>query len=353
VNIRQATTQYEAWLGRQIRLLQPDLRLKHDWMRADPFLFLRATFYRWAQVWPETCAKFSGGPRLLSVGDLHVENFGTWRDAEGRLVWGVNDYDEAHPLPYTNDLIRLATSAFLAVKELDVSPENAAAEILRGYQDAVKAGGAPYVLVDRGTPLRAMVRHRLRKPEKFWKKLRDLAPLKTRLPSTVLPAIRSILPDPKIQLRFAHRIAGLGSLGRERYTGLGAWLGGWIAREAKPWALSGCLFADGKSAGPLFIADLVRHSVHAHDPYWRINGPWIVRRLSPDCFRLELSHLPEERHELKLLYSMGWETANMHLGSGQGPALQRDLKRQPPRWLFQAATLMRDQVLADWRDWRR
>jgi hypothetical protein len=353
MNIRQATTQYEAWLGRQIRLLKDDLRLKHERMREDSFLFFRATFYRWAQVLPEACPKFRDGPRVPSVGDLHVENFGTWRDAEGRLVWGVNDFDEAHPLPYTNDLIRLATSSFLAVKELDVSPERASAEILRGYQDALKAGGAPYVLVDRSTPLRAMVRHRLRKPQRFWKKFREMAPLKTRLPSSVLPAIRSILPDQEIQLRFAHRIAGLGSLGRERYTGLGAWQGGWVAREAKPCALSACLFAEGKSDGQLFIEDTVRHAVRAHDPYWKMQGAWIVRRLSPDCFRLELSHLPEERDERKLLYSMGWETANIHLGSGQGAAVRNALKLQPPRWLFQAASLMREQVLNDWRDWRR
>jgi hypothetical protein len=26
-------------------------------------------------------------PRVLGVGDIHLENFGTWRDAEGRMVW--------------------------------------------------------------------------------------------------------------------------------------------------------------------------------------------------------------------------------------------------------------------------
>ena len=51
---------------------------------------------------------------MLAVGDMHVENFGTWRDAEGRLVWGVNDFDEAAKMPYTIDLVRLAASAMLA-----------------------------------------------------------------------------------------------------------------------------------------------------------------------------------------------------------------------------------------------
>ena len=81
-------------------------------MAQDALSFLCATFYRWAQLFPALCAKLARAPKVLGIGDLHVENYGTWRDAEGRLVWGINDFDEACPLPYTNDLVRLATSAF-------------------------------------------------------------------------------------------------------------------------------------------------------------------------------------------------------------------------------------------------
>ena len=52
-------------------------------------------------------------PKVLAVGDLHIENFGTWRDSEGRLVWGVNDFDETWRLPYTQDLVRLTTSTLI------------------------------------------------------------------------------------------------------------------------------------------------------------------------------------------------------------------------------------------------
>ncbi|HEY3857200.1 MAG TPA: DUF2252 family protein [Verrucomicrobiae bacterium] len=352
MNIRLATTHYEAWLAAQIPLLPGDLRLKHQRMREDPFLFLRATFYRWAQVWQEVCGKFASGPEVLSVGDLHVENFGTWRDAEGRLIWGVNDYDESHPLPYTNDLIRLATSARLACKELDIPHKRAADEILRGYEASLKAGGEPFALVDHDTPLREMVRHRLKSPQNFWNKLANLPKVKQPLKKDVLDPIRTILPDEKIRLRFGHRIAGLGSLGRERFTGLARWQGGNIAREAKPSALSACLFAEGKISGPLYIVDILRRAVRAHDPYWKIHGNWLARRLSPDCFRLELTHLPKQRDELTLLYSMGWETANIHLGSGKGAAILRDLRQKPNRWLYKAATLMEQQVTEDWDEWR-
>src|SRR5579871_1093792 len=100
MDIVEATQSFESWLARHTSLLPQDLRLKHTAMRDDLFAFLRATYYRWAQVWPEACSDFARDITVLAVGDLHVENFGTWRDADARLVWGINDFDECHPLPF-------------------------------------------------------------------------------------------------------------------------------------------------------------------------------------------------------------------------------------------------------------
>jgi Uncharacterized protein conserved in bacteria (DUF2252) len=108
---------YEDWLRRQVDVVEADLHLKHRQMASSPFIFLRATFYRWGPLWRETCPDLVQTPRVLAVGDLHVENFGTWRDKEGRLVWGVNDFDEVARMPYAVDLVRLVTSAILAQNE--------------------------------------------------------------------------------------------------------------------------------------------------------------------------------------------------------------------------------------------
>ncbi len=81
----QATSDYESWLGRHLKLIPADVKTKHEAMREGLFPFFRATFYRWAQLWPDVCKELCPAPEALSVGDLHVENFGTWRDAEGRL----------------------------------------------------------------------------------------------------------------------------------------------------------------------------------------------------------------------------------------------------------------------------
>jgi uncharacterized protein (DUF2252 family) len=80
VDIRRATRLYERWLGQHVELVRPDLAHKHEMMAAGAFQFFRATFYRWMQLWPEACPNLAGAPVVLSVGDLHVENFGTWRD---------------------------------------------------------------------------------------------------------------------------------------------------------------------------------------------------------------------------------------------------------------------------------
>ena len=112
-------------------------------MAQSEFSFFRATFYRWLQIWPEICSDLQRAPRVLAVGDLHVENFGTWRDSDGRLVWGINDFDEANYFPYAIDLVRLATSALLAAREshLAVNAREAANAILEGYRAAMKQAG--------------------------------------------------------------------------------------------------------------------------------------------------------------------------------------------------------------------
>jgi uncharacterized protein (DUF2252 family) len=92
------------------KVVESELTAKHAQMRSDPFLFFRGTYYRWTQLWPEICFDLQKAPVVLGVGDLHVGSFGTWRDREGRLSWGVDDFDDAYPLPYTNDLVRLAAS---------------------------------------------------------------------------------------------------------------------------------------------------------------------------------------------------------------------------------------------------
>ena len=166
-HIGECTKSYEKWLASCIPLIPEDLRLKHAEMKKSLFPFMRATFYRWAEVWPQVCRDLTSAPEALSVGDLHIENFGTWRDAEGRLIWGVNDFDEACPLPYTLDLTRLVASANMAIdaNNIALDRKSACEVVLAGYRKGLLAGGRPFVLAENHAALREMARHRLAQPE--------------------------------------------------------------------------------------------------------------------------------------------------------------------------------------------
>src|SRR5450432_414630 len=356
MNIVQATREYESWLGQYVQLVPSQLRMKHDSMRQSAFSFLRATCYRWEQILPEICSQLATAPLVLAVGGLHVENFGTWRDVEGRLVWGINDFDEAAPQPYANDLVRLVTSALLAAKEefLAVNQTAVADSVLEGYRDGLQAAGKPFLLGDKNKRLSQMAQGEKREPAVFWQKIDSLQTLR-RIPKPALRAVLCLLPETQLKLKFARRICGLGSLGRQRFVALSEWRGGRLAREAKATAPSASVWAGHANPGmSLQYQRILDQAVRSPDPFVRVEGNWLVRRLSPDCARIQLSDLPVKRDERRLLYCMGWETANIHLGSSKAKSgVVADLRKRRPGWLLKASREMLQAVLEDWKQWRR
>jgi hypothetical protein len=354
-NIFEATRAYENWLASHLRILKSDLRLKHRHMAEDPFSFLRATFYRWMQLFPVLCPKTNKGCVVQAVGDLHVANFGTWRDAEGRLIWGINDFDEAFPLPYTLDLVRLATSASIAIKmgHLSCSSIGACEAILDGYSEALKSGGEPFVLSEKHPLLRDTATSRLRDPKIFWDKFAALPTIRS-VPAKVISILKRAMPEPSVPFRVAHRQAGLGSLGRERFTAIADWCGGKIAREAKPLLPSACAWAANSTIKETYYSRIVASAIRAPDPFLCLTGGWVLRRLSPYCSRIELTQLPRTRDAEKLFRAMGWELANVHLGSKRAiAAVRRDLSQRKSNWLCRATDLMTEATLKDWKEWRK
>ena len=357
MDIIKATKASDAWLAGSVPLIDADLRFKHQRMAQSPFPFLRATFYRWVQLWPHVCPELANAPAVLGVGDLHVENFGTWRDSEGRLVWGVNDFDEVAPMPYTNDLVRLAVSAKLAIREdgLSCDPTDACDAILAGYREGLGKGGAPFVLAEQHRWLRDLAASGLRDPTIYWQKFNQLPTLRVGVPATIKAALSQALPERRLPFRVVHRRAGLGSLGRRRFTALAEWRGGAIAREAKELVVSAWHWEE-KSQGDakVLYQRAIDQAVRVPDPFVKVNGHWLIRRLAPDCSRIQLGSLPKTRDELKLLHAMGWETANIHLGTkAAGGRVLKDLNQRPGKWLRRAAEAMAKATLEDWKAWAK
>ncbi|NEE43166.1 DUF2252 domain-containing protein, partial [Streptomyces sp. SID8455] len=92
-------------------------RVKFRKMAGSAFAFYRGTA---GLFYSDLEREQRGGPyldertgRVWIHGDLHAENFGTYMDANGRLVFNVNDFDEAYVGPFTWDLKRFAASVAL------------------------------------------------------------------------------------------------------------------------------------------------------------------------------------------------------------------------------------------------
>jgi hypothetical protein len=132
------------------------------------------------------------------------------------------------------------------------------------------------------------------------------------------------------------------------------WQGGTIAREAKALAPSACMWAqEGRGTRNIRYQELLNHAVRCRDPFVHVHEAWLVRRLSPYCSRIELGLLPKRFDEDRLLHAMGWETANVHLGSRRAQQILRgDLAKRTAKWLRTATKAMVQATKTDWKEWR-
>ncbi len=117
-------------------------RTKFRKMAADPFAFYRGSaclFYadlaERDDPWVDERTS-----RVWIQGDLHAENFGTYMDGDGSLIFDVNDFDEAYVGHYTWDVLRFAASMALmgwrkAISDDDIS--TLVEGFVRGYVDQV------------------------------------------------------------------------------------------------------------------------------------------------------------------------------------------------------------------------
>jgi hypothetical protein len=355
--VERATASYEQWMRECTTVVSSDLALKHTQMRESAFLFLRGTFYRWAQTWPRICADLCRAPRVLAVGDLHVNSFGTWRDAEGRLCWGVDDFDESYPLAYTNDLVRLAASLKIVIGagSLSVQFKDGCEAILDGYRQSLRAGGNPIVLAEREQKLGKLGVDSFKPESDFWEKLNRLPAIRRPLDRSAKRALEKTLPDARMDYKVVRRQAGLGSLGQQRFVAIGMWEGGFVAREAKATLPSACSWLqDDGGSRQSYYEQTIRSAVRSRDPFQLVDGSWLIRRLSPDSNPIDIQTLPKHRDEQLLLYSMGAEAANVHLGSRRQVArIQEDLRARKANWLRTAAKEMARMVEKDWKDYRK
>ncbi|WP_098958499.1 DUF2252 domain-containing protein [Pseudonocardia sp. N23] len=118
-------------------------RTKFRKMAADPFAFYRGSaclFYADVAGREDPWADGRTG-RVWIQGDLHAENFGTYMDGDGVLIFDVNDFDEAYVGHFTWDVTRFAASLALLGWRKALSDEAISALVARychAYLDQVR-----------------------------------------------------------------------------------------------------------------------------------------------------------------------------------------------------------------------
>jgi uncharacterized protein (DUF2252 family) len=140
-----------AWVKDRIRLfnrkLEPRFREKKlQLMAQSPFAFYRGTGHLfWEDLGKsELVDRFGGGKgtRIWISGDLHADNFGSFRDAAGRIVYDLNDFDESLLADHQYDLWRLGVSLVLLGREAKKGPKAIPAiveNMARGYWRELKS----------------------------------------------------------------------------------------------------------------------------------------------------------------------------------------------------------------------
>jgi hypothetical protein len=351
-----ATKEFEQWVSRHIAVVPSQLSDKHKLIAESPVQFLRGTFYRWASLFPKVCPELNQAPGVLAVGDLHIASFGTWRDGFGRLVWGIDDFDEAYPLPYTNDLVRLAVSALLDATEgeIKVDLRNVVDVILDGYRSSLKKGGEPFVLEEEHKWLRKIALDCLDIPTEFWKKMDALPATRTDVPGDARKALARLLPAHHLKYRVVRRIAGVGSLGHPRYVAICEWRGGQIALEAKAAMPSACAWAKPAGRPRIYYQDALDQAIRCPDPFVHLYGKWLVRQLAPDSSPIEIETMSGLHDQDKLLHAMAWEAANIHLGTNHSARrILVDLDGRAGKQLRAGIKHMTATTINEWKEWKK
>jgi len=361
MGIRAASQEYERWLAAQLNgdIVADDLGKKQKKMRDSAFAFLRGTYWRWAETILDVCPDLANAPVVLAVGDIHLENFGTWRDQEGRLIWGVNDYDEAAEMPYILDLVRLATSAALATTKNHLSLKAICSNILEGYKHGIEVPEA-FVLDRQHMWLRTRFVVGEAERAMFWQKIENqyhdlLTKKKHEMPPAAwLKLFTAALPDRSTALSYWRRTAGTGSLGRPRWLGYGLWRSGPLLREGKALVPSGWTRAHG-GGKRLRLNDIALGKFRAPDPWYTASGNVLMRRLSPNNRKLDVADQRDAAYLLHpdLLWAMGRDLAAIHLGVRDlRDALRKDLEKRKRRWFrahVETATEFVNREYAEWK----
>ena len=123
------------------------LALKYAKMAQSPFIFLRGACHLFYDALPDS-PLFRDAPLAWCCGDLHFENFGSYKGDNRQVYFDINDYDEAALAPVTWDMARLLTSIQCGAEAINATHAEAltvSKSCLDAYRRALINGKALWI----------------------------------------------------------------------------------------------------------------------------------------------------------------------------------------------------------------
>ncbi|MDB5907343.1 MAG: hypothetical protein JWP34_1457 [Massilia sp.] len=216
------------------------LAMKYAAMRRSPFVFLRGTCHLFYDRLPAD-PLLAEAPLAWCCGDLHLENFGSYKGDNRLTYFDVNDFDEAVLAPLSWDLLRFVTSVLVGANDMALRQHEARAlclAFLDDYAEMVGNGKAGWIQTQTtGGLVRGLLDEVAQRSRASWldrrtersggqrriringKKALAATPAEYDRAAQLLAQFARTQDTPSFfELRdVARRIAGTGSLGLERY----------------------------------------------------------------------------------------------------------------------------------------
>lgn len=371
------------------------LTMKYKLMRTSPFVFLRGTCHLFYERLPHGSV-LESAPAVWICGDMHLENFGSYKGDNRLVYFDINDFDEACLAPGLFELIRLLTSVLVGADDLHVSRAEALAlchTAVESYTAALRFGKARWIEEETSEGMVRDLFDALRKSSRV-----DLLNRRTDLKGKkrvlridgkkALPvsdearaAVTAFMdefashhgdpanPDFYRIIDVARRIAGTGSLGVDRYVmlveGKGSPDGNYLLDLKQ--ALPSSVVPRVKTKQPAWeseaqrVVDIQRRCQAVSQALLHAvefkHGPYVLRSLQPSEDRVALDawngKLPRLESVVNNMAELSaW--AQLRSGGRQGSATADELIAFSERkdWqmpLVELATQCEAQVIEDWK----
>jgi uncharacterized protein (DUF2252 family) len=372
------------------------LTLKYKLMQADVFSFFRGTCHLFYEDWP-THTPLDEAPLIWVCGDLHLQNFGTYKGSDRLIYFDINDFDEAVLAPCTWDLARVTTSMLVVTRSLGINETDAlnfGRYFLESYTQALYTGQGNAVQQDTATGLvKDLINNLKLNSRQAFLDVRTVLGKNKRSLRIDGDQTRSVSdgqrlkvtecieqwatqqPDPSCfrVLDIAYRVAGVSSLGLERFVILVEGKGSPHRNYLLDLKSSRCSALQPYSSIPqpqwlnqatrivTIQQRVLKNSPLLLDAVEIENQSYILRELQPWQDRLNLKQWDGKPRRLeKVIWMMANVIAGGHLRSGgqQGSAIASDLINfaKNPQWhkpMLEYAQTYSLQVEADYHSFCR